>query len=69
MYFDTTNMDRLIHQMRPRNIGVDRMLDKFVGVAETSFVEKPDGVAAKARPIVAPLVYPYLIRSLQTIEI
>jgi len=46
MYFDTTNMDRLIHQTRPRNIGVNRMLDKFVGVAETSFVEKPDGVAA-----------------------
>jgi RimJ/RimL family protein N-acetyltransferase len=46
MYFDTTNMDRLIHQTRPRNIGVNRMLDKFVGIAETSFVEKPDGVAA-----------------------
>lgn len=46
MYFDTTNMDRLIHQTRPRNIGVNRMLDKFVGVAETSFVEKPDGMAA-----------------------
>jgi RimJ/RimL family protein N-acetyltransferase len=46
MYFDTTNMDRLIHQTRPRNIGVNRMLDKFVGVAETGFVEKPDGMAA-----------------------
>ena len=46
MYFDTTNMDRLIHQTRPRNIGVNRMLDKFVSVAETCFVEKPDGVAA-----------------------
>jgi RimJ/RimL family protein N-acetyltransferase len=46
MYFDTTNMDRLIHQTRPRNVGVNRMLEKFVSVAETSFVEKPDGVAA-----------------------
>lgn len=46
MYFDTTRMDRLIHQTRPRNAGVNRMLDKYVGIAETGFVEKPDGVAA-----------------------
>lgn len=46
MYFDTTDMDRLIHQTRPRNAGVNRMLDKFVPIAETDFVEKPDGVAA-----------------------
>lgn len=45
MYFDTTGMERLIHQTRPRNVGVNRMLDKYVGIAETSFVEKPDGVA------------------------
>jgi len=46
MYFDTTGMERLIHQTRPRNVGVNRMLDKYVGIAETSFVERPDGVAA-----------------------
>jgi len=45
MYFDSTNMARLIHQTRTRNIGVNRMLDKFLSVAETVFVEKPDGVA------------------------
>ena len=46
MYFATTRMERLIHQTRPRNAGVNRMLDKYVAIAETSFVEKPDGVAA-----------------------
>ena len=46
MYFDTTRMERLIHQTRPRNVGVNRMLDKYVAIAETGFVEKPDGVAA-----------------------
>ena len=46
MYFDTTRMERLIHQTRPRNVGVNRMLDKYVAIAETVFVEKPDGVAA-----------------------
>jgi hypothetical protein len=45
MYFDTTNLQRLIHQTRTRNIGVNRMLDKFVPIAETGYVEKPDGIA------------------------
>jgi RimJ/RimL family protein N-acetyltransferase len=45
MYFDTTAIARLIHQTRTRNIGVNRMLDKFVPIAETAYVEKPDGVA------------------------
>lgn len=45
MYFDTTKMARLIHQTRTRNVGVNRMLDKFVPVAETVYVENPDGVA------------------------
>jgi len=46
MYFETTGMDRLIHQTRTRNVGVNRMLDKYVPVAETRYVEHPDGVAA-----------------------
>ena len=45
MYFDTTNMTRLIHQTRTRNIGVNRMLDKYVPIAETRYIEDPDGVA------------------------
>lgn len=44
-YFDTTDMARLIHQTRTRNVGVNRMLDKFVPIAETAHVEKPDGLA------------------------
>ncbi len=45
MYFETANLDRLIHQTRTRNIGVNRMLDKYVPVAETRYVDNPDGVA------------------------
>lgn len=45
MYFDTTNAERLIHQTRTRNIGVNRMLDKYVRAVETSYVENPDGLA------------------------
>lgn len=44
-YFDLAPMTRLIHQTRTRNVGVNRMLDKFVPVAETKNIEKPDGVA------------------------
>jgi hypothetical protein len=44
-YFDTTPIARLIHQTRTRNVGVNRMLDKYVPVAETAFIERPDGVA------------------------
>lgn len=44
-YFDLTPMTRLIHQTRTRNAGVNRMLDRFVPVAETKYIEKPDGVA------------------------
>ena len=46
MYFDLTPMARLIHQTRTRNVGVNRMLDKWVPVAETRYIEHPDGVAA-----------------------
>jgi uncharacterized damage-inducible protein DinB len=38
-------VERLIHQTRTRNAGVNRMLDKFVPAAETRYIEDPDGVA------------------------
>jgi hypothetical protein len=44
-YFDLTPISQLIHQTRTRNLGVNGMLDKFVPVAETKHIEKPDGVA------------------------
>jgi RimJ/RimL family protein N-acetyltransferase len=45
MYCQACDMNRLTHQTRPRNIGVNRMLDKFVPIAETVWVENPDGIA------------------------
>jgi RimJ/RimL family protein N-acetyltransferase len=45
LYCEVCDMDRLTHQTRPRNIGVNKMLDKFVPVAETVWVENPDGIA------------------------
>jgi hypothetical protein len=44
-FFHLAPIDRLIHQTRTRNIGVNRMLDRFVPVAETRYIENPDGVA------------------------
>ncbi|MBI3770631.1 MAG: hypothetical protein HY271_19350 [Deltaproteobacteria bacterium] len=44
-YFDAAAMKRLIHQTRTRNVGVNRMLDKYVAIAETCYVARPDGVA------------------------
>jgi hypothetical protein len=44
MYFEVTPISRLIHQTRTSNLGVNRMLDKFVAVAESGYVERPDGV-------------------------
>jgi hypothetical protein len=44
-YFDLTHISQLIHQTRTSNIGVNRMLDKFLPVSETKFIDKPDGVA------------------------
>ena len=44
-YFDYVPIERLIHQTRTRNVGVNRMLDKYVPIAETLYVEHPDGVA------------------------
>ncbi|MGB8540759.1 MAG: hypothetical protein WCD49_03890 [Candidatus Acidiferrales bacterium] len=44
-YFDLTPISQLIHQTRTSNVGVNRMLDKFVPISETKFIDKPDGVA------------------------
>jgi hypothetical protein len=44
-YFELFPMERLIHQTRTRNAAVNRMLDKYVPIAETTHVEQPDGVA------------------------
>ena len=44
-YFDLTPISQLIHQTRTRNVGVNRMLDKFIPVSETKYIDKPDGVA------------------------
>ncbi len=45
LYFDLFPLERLIHQTRVTNTGVNRMLDKFVPIAKTEFVERPDGLA------------------------
>lgn len=45
LYFGLFPIERLIHQTRVTNTGVNRMLDKFVPVAKTEFVERPDGLA------------------------
>jgi hypothetical protein len=45
MYFDLFPLNRLIHQTRTRNVAVNRMLDRYVPVAETVHIERPDGVA------------------------
>ena len=45
-YFDVAPISRLIHQTRTRNLGVNRMLDKFIAVSETIWIDKPDGVAS-----------------------
>lgn len=46
LYFDLFPIDRLIHQTKTSNVGVNRMLDKFVAVAETRYVERPDGAGS-----------------------
>lgn len=45
MYFDAADMEQLTHQTRTRNVAVNRMLDKWVPVAETKYIDNPDGVA------------------------
>lgn len=46
MYFDLFPIERLIHQTKTGNIGVNRMLDKFVPVATTEWIATPDGMAS-----------------------
>lgn len=45
MYFTVAPIERLIHQTKPSNVGVNRMLDRFVPVASTDDVPEPDGFA------------------------
>ncbi|MDP3737993.1 MAG: hypothetical protein Q8R02_11420 [Hyphomonadaceae bacterium] len=45
LYFDLFPVERLVHQTRVTNTGVNRMLDKFVPIAKTEFIERPDGLA------------------------
>lgn len=45
LYFGLFPIERLIHQTRISNTGVNRMLDKFAPVAKTEFVGRPDGLA------------------------
>jgi hypothetical protein len=44
-YFDLAPISQLIHQTRTRNVGIKRILDKFIPVSETKYIDKPDGVA------------------------
>jgi hypothetical protein len=45
LYFELFPIERLVHQTRTSNTGVNRMLDKFVPIAKTEFVARPDGLA------------------------
>lgn len=44
-YFDLFPIERLTHQTRTRNLAVNRMLDKYIPVAETHQIDDPDGFA------------------------
>jgi hypothetical protein len=44
-YFDLAPISQLIHRTRTRNVGINRMLDKFIPFSETKYIDKPDGVA------------------------
>lgn len=46
LYFDLFPIERLIHQTKTRNVGVNRMLDKYVPIAGTRYVGEPDGAAS-----------------------
>lgn len=45
LYFELFPIERLVHQTRVTNTGVNRMLDKFVPVSRVEHVDKPDGLA------------------------
>ena len=44
-YFDLAPISQLIHRTRTRNVGINRMLDKFIPFSETRYIDKPDGIA------------------------
>lgn len=44
-YFEVASLERLTHQTRTGNLAVNRMLDHYVPVSETRYIEHPDGVA------------------------
>lgn len=46
LYFRLFPITRLIHMTRTRNLAVNRMLDKYLPVAGTVYVDRPDGVAS-----------------------
>jgi hypothetical protein len=46
LYFDLYPIERLIHQTKTHNVGVNRMLDKYVPIATTRYIERPDGAAS-----------------------
>jgi hypothetical protein len=45
LYFDLFPIERLVHQTRVTNTGVNCMLDRFVPVAHVGYVDKPDGLS------------------------
>jgi hypothetical protein len=45
-YFELAPIQQLIHQTRASNAGMNSVLDKFIPVSETKYIERPDGVAA-----------------------
>lgn len=46
MYFDLFPIERLTHQTKTSNVGVNRMLDKFVPVDHIERTDTPDGWAS-----------------------
>jgi hypothetical protein len=46
MYFDLFAIERLTHQTKTSNVGVNRMLDKFVPVDHIERTDTPDGWAS-----------------------
>jgi hypothetical protein len=46
LYYDLFPIDRLVHQTKTLNVGVNRMLDRYVPVAATRWIERPDGVGS-----------------------
>ena len=49
VYFRTSNIRRLVHQTHVSNLGVNRMLDKYVPVAETKWLDRPDGLGSPGK--------------------